>query len=77
LVYTDDLATAIGWITEAARAQLLADQLQTTGTALHSSRRVPESSVRQELIGYVASISTAPPAAVGRSLVLADLISSP
>jgi len=38
---------------------------------LHSSRRVREPSVRQDLIGYVgfaASISTAPTAAVGRVL---------
>lgn len=38
---------------------------------LHSSRRDLEPSVRQALIGYVgfaASISAAPPAAVGRSL---------
>jgi hypothetical protein len=41
---------------------------------LHSSRRDLEPSVRQELIGYVgfaASISAAPPAAVGRVPVLA------
>jgi hypothetical protein len=42
---------------------------------LHSSRRDLEPSVRQEFIGdvgFAASISTAPPAAVGRLLVYAN-----
>jgi len=41
---------------------------------LHSSRRDPEPSVRQELIGYVgfaAGISTTPPSALGRELQFA------
>ena len=46
---------------------------------LHSSRRVREPSVRQELTGYVgfaASISTAPTAAVGRQRLFAPVGSS-
>jgi hypothetical protein len=42
---------------------------------LHGSRRDPEPSVRQDLIGYVgfaASISTAPPSALGRLLAYAN-----
>jgi hypothetical protein len=47
---------------------------------LRSSRRVREPSVRQELIGYLgfaASISTAPMAAVGRDLLAMNAVSTP
>jgi hypothetical protein len=47
---------------------------------LHSSRRIREPSVRQELIGYVgfaAIISTAPTAAVGGREALSSPITSP